>query len=64
MYDTADNLPKAPKFRFECGKGYVYDSTARAYLYCGNLNGRSQSQFKRDYEEQLYLDAMACDDME
>jgi len=51
------------KFRFENRKVFIYDASMRAYVFCGNLNGRSKAQFKRDYAEQVYLDALACDDM-
>lgn len=42
------------RFRFDTAYNavYEYDAEARAYLFCGKLNGRTQAQFKKDYDRE------------
>jgi len=47
---------KVSRFRFDCATTSVYEfSDARdAYVFCGNLNGRTKAKFVRDYDDRQH----------
>lgn len=53
------------KYRFDqYDSVYEYDENAQAYSFIGKLNGRTEKQFIRDYEERKLWEAAngPCDD--
>lgn len=46
------------KFRFDhtTGTVYEYDPDLYCYLFCGRLNGRTEQEFIRDYEQCILED--------
>lgn len=42
------------KYRFENGSAYEFSASRNAYVFIGKLNGRTQKQFIRDYEQEQY----------
>lgn len=45
-------MEKPERYRFDqYDSVYEYDEKAHAYIFCGKLNGRTETEFIRDYEE-------------
>jgi len=49
---------KMEKYRFDhqTGSVYQYDASGKTYIFCGNLNGRSEEDFIRDRDERELFD--------
>jgi hypothetical protein len=44
-------MNKTKQYRVENGSVYEYDKSSNSYVFCGKLNGRLLSQFKKDKAE-------------